>query len=224
MGSIAASTLLFVLTGCAPQAARIPRPASQQQITSMMREWPRYEAGLINYNSPAALEGVSFVKFVSDSQWVAVMTACTAEYGVTDIVYHRDHTSTAEATTTTGQWARDFANGACIIKFPPVAVKKRLKTPQQLDYIYTYYKNELVPCMASEGFAVKRMPARDRFRQTSRSGLTLWSPYSALETSRAPVNSLVTSDGLAQVPVAERASDPRLVALLAKCPALPPGV
>ena len=189
-----------------------------------MRAWPAYEAARINSNSPAALEAIKFVAFVPDDHWTFVMTSCAAEYGVTDIEYHADHTSSAEPTTTTHQWARDFANGACTIQFPPIAVKKRLKTPKQLDYIYDYYVSDLVPCMATEGFEVKNVPVRERFKLISRNGLTLWSPYASLEADHARVRSFVSSDGLAQVPVPDTVTDPRLLVLLAKCPALPPGV
>ena len=222
--AIVAGLAAVALAACASPTQPPPPVPNEHQLESLMSVWPGYEAARINSNAPAALEAVSFEAFVPDDRWTSVMTSCTAEYGVTDITYHSDHTSTAEPTTTARQWGRDFANGACTIRFPPASVKKRLKTVAQLDYIYGYYANDLVPCMASEGFVVKGMPDRARFKVISRNGLTLWSPYASLEVDHARVRSFVASDGLAQVPVPDTIRDPRLIALLAKCPALPPGV
>ena len=212
------------LAGCSADAIAAPPAPTTTQIPSLMSVWPDYEAGLINYNSPATLTGVSFVRFVADSDWVRVMTSCTARFGVTDIVYHPDHTSSAEATSTPQQWKRDLANGSCIIEYPPVSVRARLKTPQQLDYIYSYYTNELLPCMRTAGVTVAKLPSRARFHLISRNGFTLWSPYSSIGSSPLGTDSVIFSDGLAQVPIASHAVSHATTALLGKCPPLPPGV
>ncbi len=215
---------VLLLASCAPAPIAAPPPPTTAQITSLMSAWPAYEAALINSNSPATLESVSFVRFVPDAAWYQTMSRCTAQLGVTDITYHPDHTSSAPATSTTKQWARDLANGTCLIQYPPDSVRARLKTPKQLDYIYSYYENELLPCMRTQGVGVTGVPSRSRFHLTARNGLTLWNPYRSIAAGTDQVKSFVGYDGLAQIPVNPGSTSPRMAALLSQCPALPPGV
>lgn len=46
----------------------------------------------------------------------------------------------------------------------------------QIEYLYDYYRDELVPCMASRGFTVTEVPTRSEFEF----GLGSWHPYLAL--------------------------------------------
>ena len=199
----------LLLAACSDPPITVPPPPTESQIVSLMAAWPAYEAGVVNSDSPVQLEKVSFVRFVPDAAWYQTVGRC-------DEAQHD---------------AGNLANGICLVQYPPESVRDRLKTRQQLDYIYSYYANELVPCMRAQGVVPSAVPARAAFLRMSRNGLSLWNPYStiglhdpAFEAAALGDSSLpgASSSGLAAL--AGSILSPRLVALLTQCPALPAGV
>jgi hypothetical protein len=174
-----------------------------------MSVWPAYEAGLVKPDSRAELEKVSFVRFVPDAAWYQAVGRC-------DEARHD---------------AGNLADGICLVQYPPESVRDRLKTREQLDYIYRYYSNELVPCMRTRGVVPSAVPSRSTFLRMSRNGLTLWNPYStiglhdpAFEAAALGDSGLPGSSSSGLAALAGSILSPRLVALLSQCPALPAGV
>ncbi|HEY4269427.1 MAG TPA: hypothetical protein VGM94_14685 [Galbitalea sp.] len=202
-----AGALLLAACGGPPIAA--PPPPTESQIVSLMSAWPAYEAGVIGSDSPADLENVTFIRFVPDAAWYQTLGRCT------------------QAQRERG----DVADDICLVQYPPESVRDRLKTRAQLNYIYSYYVGELMPCIRAHGFVPKAPAARAAFLTMSRNGLTLWNPYSTIglhdpgfeaTALGAPGLAGSSSSGLAQL--AGSILSPRLVALLSQCPALPAGV
>jgi len=193
---------VLLLSACTGTSIPAPPAPTESQIDSLMTVWPGYEANIIRSGAAFTLEGASFVRFVPDAAWYQTMTRCTAALGRTTV----------------------DANDICLIEYPPESVRDRLKTPRQLDYIYSYYVGELVPCMRARGYAPSKLPTRSSFHTLSRNGLTLWSPYATLGSDAGELAALQAGFGSAGAAIGGTALPPRLVALVSQCPALPAGV
>jgi hypothetical protein len=211
VGAVAALAMAsaLVLAACSGSAVSAPPPPTESQIVSLMSAWPAYEADVVKSGSPAELRKVSFVRFVPDAAWYQTVGRC-------DEARHD---------------AGNLANGICLVQYPPESIRDRLKTRQQLDYIYSYYSGELVPCMRANGVVPKVPPTRAAFITMSRNGLTLWNPYSTIgvhdpgfEATALAAPGLAGSSSSGLASLAGSILSPRLVALLAQCPALPAGV
>lgn len=69
-----------------------------------------------------------------------------------------------------------FYNCLAAMPIVPYAVSE-LRTPEQVDYFYNYYKSWLVPCLETHGFEVENIPSRSQFEEDG----ALWSPYQLIE-------------------------------------------
>jgi hypothetical protein len=96
-----------------------------------------------------------------------------------------------------------------------------LMTSQQLDYVYSYYENELLPCLRSSGVEIAVIPMRVAFRDGSNHGLTMWTPYDQLRLNGVAVDRVLPRDGLPPKAQRSKNSAVRLATLEAKCPPLP---
>jgi hypothetical protein len=171
----------------------------------MMRDWAKTEAGRYPTELRQNLADVSFVRFVTPDAWSAVMKQCSDAAGARGITFVDGVAALTESVTDAERQTDSWAYAACSIEYPLVSVRSQLRTPQQLDYIYAYYRNSLVPCLRTSGVGVAGMPAPDQFRDGSDNGLTMWMPY----------------DHLSSAPWLTAAS---LVSLREKCPPAPPGL
>lgn len=53
-----------------------------------------------------------------------------------------------------------------------------LLTPEEYDYLYTYYQDWVIPCLALEGYTVLYVPTREEYRTGFGFG---WIPYFSLD-------------------------------------------
>ena len=64
----------------------------------------------------------------------------------------------------------------CSARFPLNASVYRPLNDKQLNYLYSYYVDELVICLESEGYSVDGIPSRQTFFENPGA----WAPYSGI--------------------------------------------
>jgi hypothetical protein len=195
----------LALTGCAGQPPVAPPGPNDQQVASMMQQWAKKETA--NYQADLALmvNNFGFVRFVKPSEWSKVMNECVRSLGGSRFLYGPGNQASLPALSAPEAKYTYAANAECRIEYPMSSMRSRLRTPEQLDYIYDYYQARLIPCLRSAGFQIGHVPTSDQYRELSENGITAWDPYGSL--TRGPSQSAVS-----------------ITALKARCPALPPGI
>jgi hypothetical protein len=201
--ALMAAALAF--TGCAAQPPKAPPGPNDQQVASMMQDWAKKETA--NYQADLALmvDNFGFVRFVKPGEWSTVMTECVRDLGGSRFLYGPGNQASLPALSAPEAKYTYAANAECSVEYPMSSMRTRLRTPEQLDFIYDYYQAELIPCLRSAGFQVNHVPGSDEYRELSNDGITAWDPYGSL--SKGPDQSAVS-----------------IAALKARCPALPPGI
>lgn len=186
---------VMALTGCAGVTAP-PKP-SASELRSLISE--AEGDGASGYNDFQ----VSFHRFISNSAWPAVMTSCVRTRGVTVVDFRLSNDPYWSPTAPQGVDAVKRALQACELQYPTITLETRLHTTAQWSYQYDYLVDDFVPCVRSTGAHITGLPTRDEFLAATARFDALPSPYSYVSTRRAAVPHSV---------------------LLAKCPALAPGL
>lgn len=197
MKALTGLLLLLVLTGCTVVTAPEPGLTAEekQAIREKQTEGLWAATGLYPDQRPAPPP----VTVVSLDDWAAAYVKCMnnagfASYKAVDgggFTAQPDEDSELERLT----------NYLCQMSFELEGQFDNRYSAAQIDYLYEYYSEQLVPCMAAHGFPVSGGPTRYEFAQ----GLGSWHPYLALR------------DDLRLSMMA----DPDFLVL---CPPMPPGI
>ena len=73
-----------------------------------------------------------------------------------------------------------FAEYSCRAKFQLNAGALALLNTAQLDYLYDYYQDTLMPCLGLRGVDLESVPARKEVVDVARFGSYPWNPYDQL--------------------------------------------
>lgn len=66
----------------------------------------------------------------------------------------------------------------CEARFPVDPAEFQVLTPHEIDSIYQYYVNELVPCLTREaGAEFTEIPTMQQFQENWETGRNVWTPY-----------------------------------------------
>ena len=195
--TLVAIPLAAALAGCSGgPVARPPQPTTEQ-LNAMMERYAH------SFDGRFGDDRVEFVRFPAAAEQEDVTARCLERFGVyATLTYfgHPDYESDP-AVDVLPQGQRENAELRCSIMYPGPDVRAILRTPAQLEYLYNYNVNVLVPCLRSNGIEPGPTPTRARFLADGAD----FQPRSAY-------------DGLML------ADAPETAALLANCPAVPPGM
>lgn len=125
-------------------------------------------AGCTATSTPAPAETAEVVANVPSAGWSTVISGCMRSAGFADYVI---------AESDDEQRALD----ECVARYPAESAFSVYPSSAQLEQLYDYYRDTLVPCLAAHGFVSQgEAPSREEF--TAARGQRRWTPYDALET------------------------------------------
>lgn len=160
--------LSFCLVGCAPSVSAPPGMTRTEAEVFVRQQSVGMWSALV-LREPRAMPALPEVTFVSSESWSAVMDECLR---AADVPVRWGYT---EGTTYPDIGAPDdvlVANFVCQSRYA-VNPSEYLLTRTQLDYLYDYYANWLVPCLAMHGADTPQLPSRTSFAEQQ----GWWQPY-----------------------------------------------
>ena len=170
---LAGAALALALAGCA--VAPVTEPATgltdEEQLLyaqSFALEW----SGIELADAPF----VDVVAYVPSAGWGTAVSGCMNAAGYSD--YSATRAGMTYPTRETEQETRELY--ACIGKFPVQSDFSAYANKAQLEFIYDYFRDSLVPCLAAEGYVVPgEAPSREQF--IAFTVTPRWNPYGALQ-------------------------------------------
>lgn len=138
-------------------------------------------------------------RVVSAAEWDAVHAQCVTEMGFSATVMAGGGVSYGQIPDEQAE-AQNLAVYICQVRYPRDPSYLLPLTADEAAYVYDYYEDTLVPCLAARGHEVE-MPSTSVFHERLKTEGVPWSPYQELH----------------EVAGAE------LDTLLAECPQSPPG-
>lgn len=161
---LAGALIALTLAGCAPVTE--PPPPTDAELAQYVAEqqamqW--YFLAPVEYEQPAA-----FTELVRADDFVRRATDCSTLSQQQDesLRHYLDESFTCQV---------------ALMLYP---TEVAYYTPAQLDFIYGYFKDSLVPCLQLQGLDVGYAPSRDEF--TGQAGIIPWDPYSELGAALPP--------------------------------------
>ena len=215
-GWLVCAAVLCCLTACAPAVAQPPPAPTEAEVTSIMNRYVAYQRDRLGLQFAPEWGEVRFYRFVSAADWVPVMTGCVAGLGVRGVTFYDDLTSSRDGGDDQYAALQRRAIGVCSLRYPLDGVRSYLMTNAQLDYLYSYYSNVLVPCLRSNGYRVL-LPTRTEFTSFGSRQFYVWNPY-----EDASLMSIGSGDPGWPGERPPAAPDSEL--LVRKCPPRPPGM
>lgn len=116
-------------------------------------------------------------RFLLPNGWGFAMKQCMIDSGFEGFDYDRSggFTNGFERTSSAGE--EGLAWYYCGARFPTYDTVFSELDEQQLDELYAYYTEWLIPCLALEGSAVLRVPSRAQFGDGGLGQPGSWNPY-----------------------------------------------
>ena len=177
--AILASCLL--LTGCSAQPADDPADVSlhlQQRLDEA------FAARFDGVDRPVAVP----VRFVLPNGWAGLMRNCMNTAGFTAVGFDREQGFTNVEKTGEGA----LAWYECTQRLPRYDTVFARLSDEQLDQLYEYDTEVLVPCAGAIGLPVQEVPSREDFADGGEGIAGWWHPFLAVAvpSSRAAVDLL----------------------------------
>jgi hypothetical protein len=165
----------IALAGCAPVRS-IPPQASGAELEQLVgdeqelyRHWYLYMV-----KAPADPPDVAMKRVIKSSEAEAVYEQCMAAAGYPN--YGQSGTTVAVEQSDAGQLALYI----CVSQYPLDPSTFGLFSAAQLEYLYDYFHESLIPCLESSGFEITDVPDRADFLRREPAQLYAWSPYQTL--------------------------------------------
>lgn len=172
--AIAAAVLLLV--GCVPT-----RPVPERSADDLAAQTDRFLAvqwAYLGFTPDSTRPAVDVERYVRVEQQAVILRECVAESG-----YDIEGPPTAQQAE---------AIYVCNARFPVDPALFGFHGDAELDFIYDYYVESLVPCLAGFGVEPRRMASRDEFHDPVDT-LFLWSPYDGLRIDQQERDFLATA-------------------------------
>ena len=195
--ALAALLVLVALAGCATVSAPPAGLSADEEAELRSRIADSYWAatGLYPDQRPATPP----VTVVSLDDWGYAIAKCMNIAGFDNYQGGPDGSFTSSGDVTSD--AEVVAKFVCDMTFEMEGQYDSWLNDAQLDYVFDYFRQSLVPCLERRGLEVAQAPTRNEFRANFGS----WHPYYAIEQSR----------------FTEMATD---LSVAVECPAMPPGI
>ncbi len=78
--------------------------------------------------------------------------------------------------------AYELANYICYARYPVDQSTIPVFGDEQINILYSYYVDHLVPCLEANGYPIEYVPSKATFRATFESDQ--WAPYGAVDAAR----------------------------------------
>lgn len=114
--------------------------------------------------------------------WDFFMARCMNEAGFEDYSYDRFYGFTNGTKTASHSGSEGLAWYDCLKKYPIYNTEYAKFSDDQLDELYQYYDQFLVPCLGALGASVSEMPSRAAFADGGEGQPGWWNPFLAVPT------------------------------------------
>ena len=182
--SLAAAVLILgasLLVGCAGGAAAAPPAPTVDAATEkrMIDEAANQAWGEVQRMFPdAERPQVEQVRVVTAADSAKVVAQCIQELGY-PATAREDGGISFGATPEAQAEQQNIAVYTCRVKYPTDPAFTLPPTDDEIAYLYDYYANTLVPCLAERGYDIE-MPSKGAFVDSTNVNGIPWSPYQDL--------------------------------------------
>ena len=177
------ATLCLLLAGCASPPTDTPANVELHVLQALDDAWT---PDARTNTRPATVP----VRFVLPNGWGYVMQQCMVDVGYSDYTFSRadGFSNNQRAASRTGE--EGLAWYDCGKRFPEYDVAFTRLDDGQVDALFAYYRDWLLPCLAAHGVAVENVPTIEQFRDGDGGQPGSWNPYldSARPTSITAVD------------------------------------
>lgn len=160
-------------------------PAPNKTNTAGGGQQPNYEQyvddqrdALQSMHPDVEIPDTELIRYVSLYEWAPAIVDCMLEQGFGASLLSDGGVSYEEPPAGQEEGLA-VAAYVCAVEYP-VELTEQLNDVQ-LRKLYNYYVNDLVPCLADEGYDINDIPSFETFRD--RYGSSPWSPYSSVSPS-----------------------------------------
>lgn len=170
-----------LLTGCSsanPQAVEGSGPEPTASSASDARSvadslWRSLAARYPGAERPS----VDLVRYVTPREWATAQSDCLHEAGFPDVSVMDDGGLQVLGVPDSQKEALAVAQYVCGVKYAIDPQYTDPFTEDELNSIYVYYVDFLVPCLTGQGYSVADVPSRGSFVDSR----GRWSPYESVE-------------------------------------------
>jgi hypothetical protein len=164
-GSLAAALLL---TGCV-QSRPLPPTPTDAELAQLNTRVQDIQWQYLGFTPDAPRPDVDFVRYVDPDDTAGTYAECMIDAGFPD------YDPYATANDDVGQTLALFV---CISEYPLEPRYYNLFTTRQLEFLYDYYQEAVIPCLTGAGVDVGEIPTREQFTKPLQGGgAYLWSPW-----------------------------------------------
>ena len=184
----AASGLLVavVLTGCAWGSVGHQREAAPVISPHKAFDYDEYLVVLQQASGITDPPPTTMVRLISVNELNTVWSDCMHEQGYNVFVTF-DGAQAAPVDLPESQYeAYELANYICYARYPVDESTTPVFGDEQVDILYSYYVDHLVPCLEANGYPIEYVPSKATFRATFES--EPWAPYGAVDVARLSDN------------------------------------
>ena len=182
-----AAVAVFTLAGCVAVVTPPPAPTEEEAAV-------RYEQILDQSWASTSVSDFTTRPIVVAGEplpyveWATTIFLCMQDKGFANAQlrydpgagYHID--GSGDATSLAADPAAQLAFFECLARRRYTADRVYFASDAQLQYTYEHFRDEVVPCMASNGVAPTSVPSRDQFL----AGGGSWSPYAEAVVGSGP--------------------------------------
>lgn len=173
-GTIAALVALVWLSGCVPRADDSSdkwngfTPTDYQDVM-----WSSIMGGYPDAERP----DIEVVRVITNDDFAVIYTDCMSEEGFTVEVF--EDTSFSADIPPDQQEAFDMAMYVCEAKYPRPMLLTQPDDEHTGRVLYSYYEDELIPCLEGLGFTIDPLPSEQTFLENLHGGQR-YDPYASL--------------------------------------------
>lgn len=171
--AIAAAALLLAGCSAAPVAEPLSGLSDEEEL-SYAQSYALQWSGIEVPDAPA----VEVVAYIPSAGWGTAVSGCMNAAGYADY----SATRTGMTYPSREDDAETLALYTCIARYPVQSDFSAYANKAQLEFLYDYFRDSLIPCLAAEGYLVPgAAPTREQF--TAFTVEPRWNPYNALPTA-----------------------------------------
>lgn len=183
---LAAITCFLVLTFITACSEPTPANTSTEPISSPSAAPFSYEDDAwqrVSIRFPSAVRPeVDLLRFVTPGEMAEVQAQCLRGEGFPDVAVTPDGALSISGIPAEQEEALAVTRYVCEIRYQMEQDYTGALEMEELTELYTYYTQELVPCLQEKGYTPDDAPSVTTFADTYGSPST-WSPYSSVQVS-----------------------------------------
>lgn len=165
----------LVLGGCAATPPAAPDASSPPRTGDVIDQVDAYWDYVSSRVPTAERPDVDRVRFVDPIEWPTVQAECMHAAGFPDTAVSPDGGLSPGALAPGQEDAYLLARYVCVAQHPIDPKYSVPLTEQQIQAVYRYYVDDLIPCLEREGYTVPAPPSVEVFIETF--GTSQWMPY-----------------------------------------------